>query len=76
MNITKERALKFVKSKTYNIVEDVENARTELTALLPNLGITLEQATEATTYLNNTENKIKGISTGSKFGNFMNKFKK
>lgn len=72
----KERALKFVKSKTYNIVEDVENVRAELTALLSNLGITLEQATEATTYLNNTENKIKGISTGSKFGNFMNKFKK
>ncbi len=72
----RERALKFVKSKTYNILEDVENARAELIGLLPNLGITIDQATEATAFLTNTENKINGISSGSKFGDFMNKFKK
>ncbi len=72
----RERALKFVKSKTYNIVADVENARNELIALLPNLGITLDQATEATAFLTNTENRINGVSTGSLFGDLMNKFKK
>jgi len=71
-----ERALKFVKSKTYNIVDDVERARNELKELLPNLGITLEQATAATTHLTNVENKLNGVSTGSKFGDFMNRFKK
>ncbi len=34
----KERALKFVKSKTYNTVTDVNNARNELAELLPELG--------------------------------------
>ncbi|MDD5923637.1 MAG: hypothetical protein PUC88_02475 [Clostridia bacterium] len=72
----KERALKFVKSKTYNILEDVETARNELIALLPYLGITINQATEAFAFLTNTENRINGMSTGSKFGNFMSKFKK
>lgn len=71
-----ERALKFVKSKTYNIVDDVERARNELKELLPNLGITLEQATAATTHLTNVENKLNGVSTGSKLGGFMNRFKK
>ena len=52
----KERALKFVKSKTYNTVTDVNNARNELAELLPELGITSEQATEANEYLTNTEN--------------------
>lgn len=51
----KERALKFVKSKTYNTVTDVNNARNELAELLPELGITSEQATEANEYLTNTE---------------------
>lgn len=72
----RERALKFVKSKTYNILADVENARNELLQLLPKLGISIEQATEATTFLTNNENRINGVSTGSKFGDFMNKFKK
>lgn len=72
----KEKALKFVKSKNYNIVADVENARNELLQFLPKVGISIEQATEATTFLNNTEDKLNGVSTGSKFGSFINKFKK
>ncbi len=72
----KERALKFVKSKTYNVLDDVSRAKNELIALLPNLGIALDQATEAVAFLTNTENKINGVSTGSKFGDFMSKFKK
>lgn len=72
----KEKALKFVKSKTYTVLADVQKAREELTELLPKLGITMEQATEATTFLTNNENRINGVSTGSKFGGFINKFKK
>lgn len=71
-----EKALKFVKSKPYNILADVQNAREELGALLPKLGITMEQATEAVNFLTNNENRINGISTGSKLGGFINKFKK
>ena len=68
----KERALKFVKSKTYNTVTDVENARKELNDLLPELGITLDEAISANEYLNNTESKLNGTAAPSKgiFGKF------
>ncbi len=73
----RERALKFVKSKTYNTTTDVENARNELIALLPKLGITIEQAVEAETHLTNVKNKIEGVATGnSKINSLFNRFKK
>lgn len=72
----KERALKFVKSKTYNTVTDVNNARNELAELLPELGITSEQATEANEYLTNTENKLNGTAPQSKLKGVFGMFKK
>lgn len=72
----KERALKFVKSKTYNTVTDVNNARNELEELLPELGITSEQATEANEYLTNTENKLNGTAPQSKLKGVFGMFKK
>lgn len=72
----RERALRFVKSKAYTTCDDVKNAREELNKLLPKLGITQEQAAEANDFLIKTENKINGVSQGSLFGGFMNKFKK
>lgn len=71
----KERALKFVKSKTYNTVTDVNNARNELAELLPELGITSEQATEANEYLTNTENKLNGTAPQSKLKGVFGMFK-
>ena len=72
----KERALKFVKSKTYNTVTDVNNVRNELAELLPELGITSEQATEANEYLTNTENKLNGTAPQSKLKGVFGMFKK
>ena len=72
----KERALKFVKSKTYNTVTDVNNVRNELAELLPELGITSEQATEANEYLTNTENKLIGAAPPSKLKGVFGMFKK
>ncbi|MBO5344583.1 MAG: hypothetical protein J6A51_01675, partial [Clostridia bacterium] len=72
----KERALKFVKSQTYNTVDDVEKARSGLLALLSRLGITAEQADEAMNYITKAENRINGVETPSKFGGFMSRFKK
>lgn len=71
----KERALKFVKSKTYTTVNDVEAARAELIALLPRLGITAEQAEEAERYLTDTTDKLNGAPTAAKTG-FFGRFKK
>ena len=71
-----EKALKFVKSKTYNTLDDVQNAREELAQYLPKLGISMDEATSATEFLLNNENRINGVSTGSKIGDFMNRFKK
>ena len=72
----KERALKFVKSKQYNTITDVENARNELNNLLPELGITMEQATEAAAHLVNVENKLNGIAPESKLKGMFGKFMK
>ena len=72
----KERALKFVKSKTYNTLTDVANVREELNNLLPNLGITLEQADSATNHLQSMENKINGVGGGSIFSGLFGRKKK
>mgnify|MGYP006956033667 CR=1 FL=1 len=72
----KERALRFVRSKSYTTCDDVKNARDELNKILPKLGITQEQANEANDFLTKTEKRINGVSQGSSFGGFMNKFKK
>lgn len=65
-----------MKSKTYNTVTDVNNARNELAELLPELGITSEQATEANEYLTNTENKLNGTAPQSKLKGVFGMFKK
>lgn len=73
----KERALRFVKSKTYNNSCDIDNTRKELlNDLLPELGITAEQSREALDYLVTIDKKSKGEVTGTKIGGFMNKFRK
>ena len=72
----KERALKFVKSKTYNTVADVSAARQELNALIPKLGITLQQADSATSYLQSTENKLTGVGGGALLSGLFGKKKK
>src|SRR5699024_2460148 len=73
----KERALRFVKSKTYNNSCDIDNTRKELlNDLLPELGITAEQSAEALDYLVTIDKKLKGEVTGTKIGGFMNKFKR
>lgn len=52
------------------------NARNELAELLPELGITSEQATEANEYLTNTENKLNGTAPQSKLKGVFGMFKK
>lgn len=67
-----DKALKFVKSRTYQNLTDVENVYNDLVALLPNLGIEIEQAVEATDYLASVKNKLEG----GKSSGFMKLFKK
>ncbi len=71
----KDKALKFVKGKNPETLEQVAAAREELKALLPELGIQWEQCTEAENYLTAAENKINGITSGSKMGGLFGKFK-
>lgn len=68
----RDKALKFVKTRTYNAVSDVENAHNDLAALLPNLGIEMEQAVEAADYLASVKNRLESGKTGG----FMSLFKK
>ena len=56
-----------------NINDSVKN---ELAELLPELGITSEQATEANEYLTNTENKLNGTAPQSKLKGVFGMFKK
>ena len=73
----RERALRFVKAQTYNTLADVEKVKTELVnQLLPELGISTDQANGAVDYLLSVEKKLNGESSGSKFSGFMNRFKK
>lgn len=72
----KERALKFVKSKTYNTVADVNAARQALSVILPNLGITFQQADSAVKFLQSTEDKLNGVGGGSMFSGLFGKRKK
>lgn len=69
----RDKALKFVKSRTYNTLNDIEYARNELVALLPKLGIEMEQAVEASDYLASVKSKLED---GGKSGGFMKLFKK
>ena len=54
----RERALKYAKSQTYHVAEDVARVRQELTALLPELGITEAQAEKAFAFLKETEDRL------------------
>ena len=51
-------------------------AAARLAELLPELGITSEQATEANEYLTNTENKLNGTAPQSKLKGVFGMFKK
>lgn len=62
------KALKFVKSKNYSVVDDVYRARNELNDFLPLVGLTIEQATQAAGFLAETErglNTVGGVALGS-----------
>ncbi len=62
------KALKFVKSKNYSMVDDVYRARKELNDFLPLVGLTIEQATQAAAFLAETErglNTVGGVALGS-----------
>lgn len=71
----RDKALKFVKQRSYTTLEDVETARNDFKQYSPYIGITLANATEANNYLINMENKINGIAPQSKFGGLFGKFK-
>lgn len=71
----RDKALKFVKQRSYTTLEDVEMARNDFKQYSPYIGITLANATEANNYLINMENKINGIAPQSKFGGLFGKFK-
>lgn len=62
------KALKFVKSKNYAVIDDVYRARNELNDFLPFVGLTAEQATQAVGFLAETEkslNTVGGVALGS-----------
>ena len=55
-----QRALQFVKNKSFSSIADVQNARAELQEMLPRLGITMAEAAEAEALLQKKENKLSG----------------
>ena len=54
----RQLALTFVKNRTINSYEDLEKARQALEAYMPDIGITIDQATEANEYLEQCRRRL------------------
>lgn len=68
-----ERSYRHIKSMPLKSLDDIANARKKLEEILPELGITSEQAKLANNYLSTMEEKISSGNTGFSLGGFFRK---